>query len=136
MPNVIFSWSKVKRCNDFFLNVLDVLKGRKRYFHIDENASSEQIYALLDDVESAEEDEIDNLMNDSGTEFITEEKIAQAASTKDTSLTTPEAKLNIIPSEIQSKKKEITRFKVSEDIYLGRKQTTEFNLGFGEVVVL
>ena len=74
--------------------------GRKRYFHIDENASSEQIYALLDDVESAEEDEIDNLMNDSDTEFITEEKITQAASTKDTSLTTPEAKLHIIPSEI------------------------------------
>ena len=74
--------------------------GRKRYFHIDENASSEQIYALLDDVESAEEDEIDNLMNDCDTEFITEEKITQAASTKDTSLTTPEAKLHIILSEI------------------------------------
>ena len=25
--------------------------GRKRYFHIDENAGSEQIYAFLDDVE-------------------------------------------------------------------------------------
>ena len=34
--------------------------GRKRYLHIDENASSEQIYALLDDVESADEDDIDN----------------------------------------------------------------------------
>ena len=43
--------------------------GRKRYFHIDENASSEQIYALLDDVESADEDDIDNLMNDSDTEI-------------------------------------------------------------------
>ena len=30
--------------------------GRKRYFHIDENVSSEQIYALSDD------DDIDNLM--------------------------------------------------------------------------
>ena len=38
--------------------------GRKRYFHIDENASSEQIHALLDDVESADEDDIENLMND------------------------------------------------------------------------
>ena len=34
--------------------------GRKRYFHIDENASIEQIYGLLDDVESADEDDIDN----------------------------------------------------------------------------
>ena len=30
---------------------------RKRYFHIDENASSEQIYVLLDDIESADEDD-------------------------------------------------------------------------------
>ena len=38
-----------------------VTNGRK-YFHIDENASSEQIYDILDDVESADEDELDNLM--------------------------------------------------------------------------
>ena len=54
--------------------------GRKRYFHIDENTSSEQIYASLDDVESADEDNIDNLMNDSDTEFIAEKEIKQAAS--------------------------------------------------------
>ena len=47
--------------------------GRKRYFHIHKSASSEQIYALLDDVESAGEDDIDNLMNNYGTEFIAEE---------------------------------------------------------------
>ena len=46
-----------------------VANDRKRYFHIDKNASSEQIYALLDDVESADEDDIDNLMNDSDAEF-------------------------------------------------------------------
>ena len=80
--------------------------GRKRYFHIDKNASSEQIYALLDDVESADEDDIDNLMNDSDTEFIAEEEITQAASTQDTSLTTPEANLHVVPSDNQSKKKE------------------------------
>ena len=49
--------------------------GRKRNFHIDETASSEQIYALLDDVGSAGEDDIDNLMNDCDTEFIAEEEI-------------------------------------------------------------
>ena len=51
----------------------------KRNFHFDKNASSEQICALLDDVESADEDEIDNLVNDSETEFITEQEISQAA---------------------------------------------------------
>ena len=44
-------------------------------------------------------------MNDSDTEFIAEDKIAQAASTQDTSLTTPEAILHIIPSENHWKKK-------------------------------
>ena len=81
-------------------------KQRNKYFHIDENASSEQIYPLLDDVEIDKKDEIDNLMNDSDTEFIAEKKIIQAASTQDTSLTTPEAKLQVVPSDNQSKKKE------------------------------
>ena len=36
--------------------------GRKRYFHIDENASSEQIYALLDDVEGAGKDDTDKMI--------------------------------------------------------------------------
>ena len=49
-----------------------VTNGRKRYFHIDENASSEKPFPLLDDVESAYEDDIDNLMNDSDTEFLAE----------------------------------------------------------------
>ena len=78
----------------------------KRYFHIDENSSSEQIYALLDDVESANEDNIDNLVNDSDTEFIAQEEITEPASIQDTSLTSFEANLHIVPSDNQSKKKE------------------------------
>ena len=50
-----------------------VTHGRKRYFHIDENAGSEQTYSLLDDVESDDNNDIDNLMNDSDNEFIAEE---------------------------------------------------------------
>ena len=46
-----------------------VANDRKRYFHFDKNASSEQIYALLDDIESVDEDDIDNLMNDSDTKL-------------------------------------------------------------------
>ena len=76
-----------------------VTNGRKRYLHIYENASSEQILALLDDVESADEDDIDNLMNDSDTGFIAEEEITQAASTQDTFCTTPGAYLHVVPSD-------------------------------------
>ena len=65
----------------------EIFNGRKRYFNIDENVSSEQRYALLDDVESADQDDIGNLMNDFDTEFIAEKEITQAASTQDTSLT-------------------------------------------------
>ena len=79
---------------------------RKRYFHIDENARSEQIYALLDNVESTDEDDMGNLMNYSDSELIAEEEITQAASTQVTSLTTPEANLHVVPSDNQSKKKE------------------------------
>ena len=93
--------------------------GRKRYFHIDENASTEQIYALLDDVETADEDGIGNLLNDSDTEFTAEEKIAQASSTQDTSLTTPEANLHVITSDNQSKKKEKNK---KEELWKWNKQ--------------
>ena len=41
------------------------LKLDKKYFKIDENISSEQIYALLDNVDSDNEEETDNFINDS-----------------------------------------------------------------------
>ena len=78
---------------------------RKRYFQIDESSNGEQIYAFLDDVESADEDDIDNLMNNSDIKFIAEEETAQAASTKDISLTMSEANLHLVPSDNESKKK-------------------------------
>ena len=80
-------------------------KGRKRYFHFDENASSEQIYALLDDAKSADEDDIDNLINDFDTDLIAKEETTQAPSTRSTSLTTPEPNRRVVPSDSQSKKK-------------------------------
>ena len=96
MPNVSCNWWKdamffskyilfSKQSKTAFWGEM-AINSRKRYFHIDENASSEQIYALLDDVGSADKDDIDNLMNDSDTEFIAEEEITQAAGTQDTSL--------------------------------------------------
>ena len=83
--------------------------NRKRYFHIDKKASSEQLFALLSDVESADKDDIDNLMNDSDTEFIAVEEIIQAASTQITSLATPDANLHVVASENQRKKKRAKR---------------------------
>ena len=45
-------------------------------------------------------------MNGSDIEFIAEEEITQAAITQDTSVTTPEANLHVVPIDNQSKKKE------------------------------
>ena len=80
MPNVSCSWWKFKRCNGFFLNIFCSRNKTRQFFEArwrlteifsyDENAGSEQIYPLLDDVESADEDDIDNLMNYSDAEFI------------------------------------------------------------------
>ena len=50
-------------------------------------------------------------MNGSDTDFIAEEEITQAASTQDTSLTTPEANLHVVPSDNQSKRKEKSKNK-------------------------
>ena len=73
----MFSSQKKKKKTVFWGKM--VTDGRKRYSHIDKN-SSEQIYAFLDDFDSANEDDKDNLMNDSDAEFIAEEEITQAAS--------------------------------------------------------
>ena len=64
------------------------------------------LYFLLDDVKKAVKDDINNLMNNSDTEFISEEEITQAASTQEASMTIPEANLHVVPSDNQSKKKE------------------------------
>ena len=39
-------------------------EGIKKYFNVDENFSSEQICALLDNIDSDNEEEIDKLIND------------------------------------------------------------------------
>ena len=79
-------------------------KCRKKCFSIDGNISSEQIYALSDNVDSDNEDEIDNLINDSDTEFIADGKILPANNTLGTSLITSEANIHVVGDNEESKK--------------------------------
>ena len=51
------------------------MNKRKIYFHIDCGTSMDPIFALLDAVQSDNEDEINELMNDFDTEFIDSEEI-------------------------------------------------------------
>ena len=49
--------------------------NRKRHSHIDNEASTHQVFTLLDAVQSDNEDEIEELMNDFDREFIAREEI-------------------------------------------------------------
>ena len=49
--------------------------NRKRHFDIDIDASTGQVFTLLDAVQSNNEDEIDELINDFDMEFIAPEEI-------------------------------------------------------------
>ena len=52
---------------------MDLNNKRKKYVRIDRNSRSGEIFALLDEVKSDQEEDIENLMNDSDTEFIVDE---------------------------------------------------------------
>ena len=54
---------------------MDLNNKRKKYARIDRNTRSEKIFALLDEVNSDQEDDIDNLMSDSETEFTVDENL-------------------------------------------------------------
>ena len=74
-------------------------KGSKKHFNIDENISNKQIYALLDNADSDNEEEIENFRNNSDREFITEfiaEFILPTNNTLDNSLTTLEANIQVV----------------------------------------
>ena len=62
---------------------MDLKNKRKHYVKIDRDTTSEQVLALLDVVESDEEDKTDNLMNDSDNEFIIKEEIAEEKNEND-----------------------------------------------------
>ena len=48
---------------------------RKKYYKITEKTRSDDIYAILDEIDSDLDEELDNEMNDSDTEFVVEEDI-------------------------------------------------------------
>ena len=50
----------------------------------------------MDNVDSDNEEEIDNLINNSDTQFTADEEIKPADNTLDISLTTPEANIHVI----------------------------------------
>ena len=86
-------WSKETVIN------MDLNNKRKHYVKIDSTTSSDKILALLEEVKSDDEDDIENLMNDSDTEFIIEESVEKTIPEEEslsTSVLTPEANIHVM----------------------------------------
>ena len=65
---------------------MDLNNKRKNYVKIDRETGSYEIIALLDEVRSDPENDIDNLMNDSDTEFVLKESLENELNSDDDSL--------------------------------------------------
>ena len=70
--------------------------NRKRHFDIDSDASTGQVFTLLDAVQSNNEDEIDELMNDFDTEFIAPKEIKLTDNQSNLSALTLKANVHIV----------------------------------------
>ena len=64
------------------------------------------MYGLLDNVDNADELDIDNLMNDSDTEYMLEEEIQTEKEKQDTSIITLEANTNVGSTDPQKQRTE------------------------------
>ena len=69
---------------------------QKRHFDIDSDASTDQVFTLLDAVQNDNEDEIDQLMNDFDTEFIAPEEIEIIDNPDTVSVLTLEANVHVV----------------------------------------
>ena len=59
-----------------FHGFLQIVKNsRKKNVEITKNTGSDEIYALLDEVESALDEDVDNEINDSDTEFFVNDEL-------------------------------------------------------------
>ena len=77
---------------------MDLNNKRKEPVKIDRETGSNEIFAWLDEVNSDLEDDIDNLMNDSDTEFVSEESLENELDSDDEplNLLVPEANYHVV----------------------------------------
>ena len=110
--------------------------NRKKYIHIDRETGSNEIYAMLDEIESDTESYIDNLLEDSDIEYISEEPILDHKEESHRALT-PEAtvhveneSLDVEKSPSKKLKKKITalKWKLTSNFIKAKKCTLEENI--------
>ena len=73
---------------------------RKKYVKRDRNTRSKEIFALLDEVNSDQEEDIKNLISDSDNEFIVDENLENDIDSDDEPLSVliPEANIHVVKS--------------------------------------
>ena len=79
---------------------MDFNNKKKKYVRTDRNTRSEEIFPLLDEVNSDQEEDIENLMNNSDTEFIVDENLDNNIDSDDEPLSVliPEANIHVVKS--------------------------------------
>ena len=79
---------------EFYKDITMERNNRKKYIHIDRETGSNEIYAMLDEIESDTESDIENLLEDSDTEYISEEPIPENKR-ESHSILTPESTVHV-----------------------------------------
>ena len=118
---------------------MDLINKRKNYARIDRNTRSEEIFALLDEVNSDQEDDIDNLMNDLETEFTVDENLDNEIDSDDEPLSVliPEANIHVVKistaeanmeeSNVVCEKESKQKSKRKDKEKATKKKSVEFN---------
>ena len=74
---------------------LNLNNKRKMYVQIDREIGSDEMFALLDEVNSDLEDDTENLMSDQDTEFVLEESLERGLDFDDEPSNSPEANCHV-----------------------------------------
>ena len=61
-------WRVNVQKTEFYKDITMERNNRKKYIHIDRETGSNEIYAMLDEIESDTESDIENLLEDSDTQ--------------------------------------------------------------------
>ena len=92
---------------------MDLNNKRKKYVRIDRNTRREENFAILEEVNSDQEEDTDNLINDSDTEFIVDENLDKDINSDDEPLNVliPETNIHVLKSSTaEANMKKITLY--------------------------
>ena len=109
---------------EFYRDITMESNNRKKYIHIDRETGSNQIYAMLVEIESNTKSDIENLLEDSDAEYVSEELIPDNKEESHRVLT-PEATVHVENESLDVEKSPSKKLK-KKLTALKRKRTSKF----------